>query len=53
MNITKQSILEDQLHFAKKKEQRVWGSGEHEAARAEVERIEKELEKLVDSRELK
>lgn len=29
------------LHYARKKEQRVWGSGsEHEAARAEVERLE-------------
>ena len=32
--------LEDSLHWARKKEQRVWGSGEHEAARAEVERLE-------------
>lgn len=32
---------EDALHFAKKHEQRVWGSGdEHEKARAEVERLE-------------
>ena len=33
--------LEDTLHFARKHEQRVWGSGsEHEKARAEVERLE-------------
>lgn len=32
--------LDDALHFARKHEQRVWGSGEHEVARAEVERLE-------------
>ncbi len=33
--------LEDALHFARKREQRVWGSGdEHEQVRAEVERLE-------------
>ena len=33
--------LEDALHFAKKHEQRVWGSGtDHEKASAEVERLE-------------
>lgn len=33
--------LEDALHFARKHEQRMWGSGaEHEKARAEVERLE-------------
>jgi hypothetical protein len=32
--------LDDALHFARKHEQRVWGSGEHESARAEVERLE-------------
>jgi hypothetical protein len=33
--------LREQLHFAKKNEQKVWGSGsEHEKARAEVERLE-------------
>ena len=36
--------LEDALHFARKYEQRVWGSGEHEAARAEVERLETLIE---------
>jgi hypothetical protein len=36
--------LEDALHFARKHEQKVWGSGEHEAARAEVERLEQLLE---------
>jgi hypothetical protein len=37
--------LEDSLHFAKKHEQKVWGSGEHEAARAEVERLTEEISK--------
>lgn len=32
--------LDNALHFAIKREQRVWGSGEHEKARAEVERLE-------------
>jgi hypothetical protein len=32
---------ENALHFARKHEQRVWGSGgDHEKARAEVERLE-------------
>ena len=38
--------LEDALHFARKREQKVWGSGaEHEIARAEVEALEKLVEK--------
>ena len=38
---TEASRLEDALHSARKKEQRVWGSGgPHEEAREEVERIE-------------
>jgi hypothetical protein len=32
--------IEDRLHWARKKEERVWGSGEHEAAHAEVQRLE-------------
>lgn len=32
--------LDDALHFARTHEQRVWGSGEHEAARADLERLE-------------
>jgi hypothetical protein len=36
--------IEEALHFARKHEQRVWGSGdEHEKAHAEVERLEKLL----------
>ncbi len=43
--VTQRSKAEDALHFARKREQRVWGSGgEHEKARAEVERLEKILE---------
>ncbi len=41
---------EDALHFARKHEQRVWGSGsEHEKARAEVERLEARLEEIATS----
>ena len=45
--------LRDALHFAKKKEQRVWGSGEHEAARADVERLERMLTRVVEETSLK
>lgn len=39
-----QPEVEEALHFARKREQLVWGSGdEHEKARAEVERLEKLL----------
>lgn len=38
--VTQRNRAEDALHFAKKHEQRVWGSGEHEKARVEVERLE-------------
>lgn len=39
--VTQRRRAEDALHFAQKHEQRVWGSGgEHEKARAEVERLE-------------
>lgn len=35
------SVLENALHFARKREQRVWGSGsEHEEARTEVKFLE-------------
>jgi hypothetical protein len=45
---TKVDQIRDLLHYALKKEQRVWGSGsEHEAARAEVLRIEKWLEEEI------
>jgi hypothetical protein len=40
--------VEDALHAARKKEQRVWGSGaDHEKARAEVERLEAILESFL------
>jgi len=43
--------IEDALHFARKHEQRVWGSGdEHEKARAEVERLEALLDKYNEER---
>ena len=39
--VTQRGRAEDALHFARKHEQRVWGSGgDHEKARAEVERLE-------------
>jgi hypothetical protein len=39
--VTQRRRVEDALHFARKHEQRVWGSGnDHEKARAEVERLE-------------
>lgn len=44
--------LEDALHYARKKEQRVWGSGgPHEEARAEVERLDKLLEEATTKEE--
>jgi hypothetical protein len=43
--VTQRRRVEDALHFAKKREQRVWGSGsEHEKAHAEVEWLEAILE---------
>lgn len=39
-NIVNAKCVDDALHFARKHEQRVWGSGEHEKARAEVLRLE-------------
>lgn len=39
--VTQRHRVEDALHFARKHEQRVWGSGsDHEKAHAEVERLE-------------
>lgn len=39
--VTQRKRVEDSLHFARKREQKVWGSGdEHVEARAEVERLE-------------
>jgi len=37
-------MLEDRLHAAQKHEQRVWGSGEHQKARDEVLRLQKQTE---------
>jgi hypothetical protein len=43
--VTQRKMVEDSLHYAIKREQRVWGSGsDHEKARAEVERLEAILE---------
>jgi hypothetical protein len=42
--------LEDSLHWARKKEERVWGSGEHEAARAEVQRLEAAILKTTNKK---
>jgi hypothetical protein len=39
--VTQLKRLDEAIHFAEKHEQRVWGSGsEHEAIRAEIERLE-------------
>ena len=48
---TQRGKAEDALHFARKHEQRVWWSGEHEKARAEVERLEAILEAWAQNQE--
>jgi hypothetical protein len=43
--VTQYGKAKDALHFARKNEQKVWGSGsEHETATAEVTRLEAVLE---------
>ena len=51
--VTQRGRAEDALHFARKHEQRVWGSGsDHEKARAEVERLEAVLASWPNARDM-